>query len=117
MLALLALTLVGGAAATVGFCNDQDVSCAGWSREGLCESDQVVKDKCPHSCGVCTLMCSDRDEHCANWAKQGECTSAPDFMLKECPTSCGLCTPKCVDLSRTATTGARRTSAWTTRAT
>ena len=93
---LLALATV--AEATVGFCNDKDISCASWSRDGLCESDTVVKELCPHSCGVCSLMCSDRDESCASWAKQGECTSSPDYMLKECPTSCGLCTPKCADV-------------------
>ena len=53
----------------------------------LCDSDAVVKDLCPHSCGVCSLMCSDRDDSCAAWAKDGECTKSPDYMLKECPTS------------------------------
>merc|ERR1719160_2162336 len=72
VLFLVALPLV---VATVGFCNDKDISC-----------------------GVCSLMCSDREEHCASWAKEGECTSSPDYMLKECPTSCGLCAPKCADV-------------------
>ena len=80
-------------------CNDKDISCASWSRDGLCDSDAVVKDLCPHSCGVCSLMCSDRDDSCAAWAKDGECTKSPDYMLKECPTSCGLCAPKCADIS------------------
>jgi hypothetical protein len=79
-------------------CNDKDISCASWSREGLCDTDTVVKDLCPHSCGVCSVVCSDRDESCAAWAKDGECTKSPDYMLKECPTSCGLCAPKCADL-------------------
>merc|ERR1719213_1510769 len=86
-IALLA-TFCSSAAATIGFCNDKDVSCAGWSRDGMCETDEVVKELCPHSCGVCPIICSDRPEHCANWAKDGECK-----------TSCGLCAPRCVDLT------------------
>merc|ERR1719326_2677316 len=83
------------ASSTLGFCNDKDVSCASWSRDGLCDTDDVVKDLGPHSCGVCSLMCSDRDVSCAAWAKEGECTKSPGYMHKECPTSCGLCAPNC----------------------
>ena len=95
---VLILSALPLAASTLGFCNDKDVSCAAWSRDGLCDTDEVVKDLCPHSCGICSLMCSDRDVSCASWAKEGECTKSPDYMLKECPTSCGLCTPKCADV-------------------
>merc|ERR1719191_1331 len=101
MARLLALSaIVPFVAATVGFCNDKDISCGSWARDNLCETDEVVKDLCPHSCGVCSLMCSDREESCASWAKDGECTKSPGYMLKECPTSCGLCTPKCADLHK-----------------
>ena len=93
----IALT-VSSVSATVGFCNDKDISCAGWSKDGLCETDAVVKDLCPHSCGVCTIMCSDKSEHCAAWAAQGECKTAPDYMHTECPTSCGLCASKVADI-------------------
>jgi len=93
-----ALALVPLVSATVGFCNDKDISCGSWSRDGLCDSDAVVKDLCPHSCGVCSLMCSDREENCKSWALEGECTKSPDYMLKECATSCGLCAPKCADV-------------------
>lgn len=49
------LALVGGVSAGVGFCNDKDVSCAAWVRDGECDGDNAahVKDQCPHSCGVC----------------------------------------------------------------
>ena len=99
--AYLIASLALGASATIGFCNDKDVSCGSWARDGECEGDnnEHVKNICPHSCGVCSIICSDRHESCADWAKQGECKSAPDYMMKECSTSCGLCSPKCIDLS------------------
>ena len=97
---VLLLALAGTCEAGIGFCNDKDVSCASWSRDGECDGDNAehVKSICPHSCGVCSLMCGDRDESCAAWAKQGECKENPGHMMKECPTSCGLCSPKCIDV-------------------
>ena len=79
-------------------CNDKDISCASWVRDGLCETDEVVKDLCPHSCGTCTLTCEDSDVSCASWAKQGDCINNPDYVLKHCPVECGLCKAKCKDL-------------------
>jgi hypothetical protein len=86
-------------AAGVGYCNDKDSSCAGWGKRGECagNNSEVVKGKCPHTCGVCTIFCSDTEELCDGWRRDGECTKSPDFMSVKCPTSCGLCSPKCAD--------------------
>ena len=87
------LVSLSGAAATVGYCNDKDNSCAAWALDGECEGEnsEHVKNICPHTCGVCTIMCSDREDNCASWAKEGQCADNKDYMHKECQTSCGLC--------------------------
>lgn len=84
----------------VGYCNDKDISCSVWAKDGECTGDNGdhVKTVCPHSCATCTLVCGDLDESCGTWAKEGECASSPEYMHKNCPTSCGFCSPKCADL-------------------
>ena len=86
-----------------GYCNDEDVSCANWAQSGHCDGDnsEVVRKKCPHSCGVCTHLCRDTDPQCPEWAHGGaglsECTENAEFMLKHCPVSCGICKSICHD--------------------
>merc|ERR1719247_3952484 len=102
-LLLLALPL---AQATIGFCNDKDISCAAWSRDGLCDTDDVVKGLCPHRCGVCRGVCKDTHDDCPGWAKDGECLSNPGHTMKSCPFSCGVTACKaehgCADKNSTA---------------
>ena len=52
-LTTLLLGFAATASATIGFCNDNDASCAAWVRDGECEGDngEHVKTICPHSCG------------------------------------------------------------------
>ena len=72
-----------------GLCNDKDTSCFDWAKDGECEgvNGAHVKDLCPHSCGVCSIVCGDLDDNCAAWAKEGECETSPAYMKKNCPTS------------------------------
>ena len=100
MILLAAAALFLPVAAAVGYCNDKDSSCAAWGKAGECtgSNSEVVKGKCPHTCGVCTLFCADTEEACDGWREDGECTNSPDFMRVKCPTSCGLCSPKCADI-------------------
>ena len=57
---LFALLSFLPAAAALGYCNDKDLSCAAWGKAGECTgtNSEVVKEKCPHTCGVCTHICS-----------------------------------------------------------
>ncbi len=83
VLSLLALARV--TSATLAYCNDKDTSCADWGANGECDGDnsEVVKNLCPHTCGVCShVVCADRDESCGSWAKQGECKTAPEYMVR-----------------------------------
>ena len=61
---LLALVSFLPAAAALGYCNDKDLSCAAWGKQGECTgaNSEVVKAKCPHTCGVCTHICADHKE-------------------------------------------------------
>jgi hypothetical protein len=97
---LVAAALFLPAAAAIGYCNDRDASCAAWGKAGECtgNNSDVVKDKCPHTCAVCTILCSDTEEACDGWRRDGECRNSPEFMRAKCPTSCGLCSPKCSDI-------------------
>ena len=69
---------------------DKDISCGSWSRDGLCDTDEVVKDLCPHSCGSCPIICRDVEEACPDWAKQGQCADNPHFMRRACMFSCAI---------------------------
>lgn len=96
--ALFLLAYASGVAAW-GYCNDNDVSCANWVKNGECEgkNKDFMKSTCPHSCGTCHHLCRDVEEGCRAWADGGQCEENKDYMFKNCPTSCGLCKPKCYD--------------------
>ena len=79
-----------------GYCNDADLSCAGWAKDGEC-SKAHVKKLCPHSCSVCDHNCRDSDEQCPQWGDGGECETAVEFMYKSCPATCGVCKTRCWD--------------------
>ena len=84
---LLALVSFLPAAAALGYCNDKDLSCAAWGKQGECTgaNSEVVKAKCPHTCGVCTLFCEDTKKECGGWRRDGECKNSPDFMSAQVP--------------------------------
>ena len=118
---LFALLSFLPAAAALGYCNDKDVSCAGWGKRGECTgaNSEVVKAKCPHTCGVCTIFCEDTQKECDGWRRDGECKNSPDFMSPKCPTSCGLCSPLCAGETtdsdadyNSRLAGRRKTPAW-----
>ena len=117
MMKLFALLSFLPAAAALGYCNDKDLSCAAWGKAGECTSSnsEVVKDKCPHTCGVCTHICSDLKKDCDGWRRAGECKNSPDFMLAQCPTSCGLCSPQCADIHTNCNSWKSSGHAWLLR--
>ena len=90
-LLLVALALPG--ARSWGFCNDNDVSCASWAKNGECEgkNKDFMKTTCPHSCGTCHHLCRDIEEGCRAWADGGQCEENKPFMYRVCPASCGIC--------------------------
>ena len=100
-----------------GYCNDKDLSCAAWGKAGECTgtNSEVVKQKCPHTCGVCTHICSDLKKDCDGWRRAGECKNSPDFMLAQCPTSCGLCSPQCADIHTNCNSWKSSGHAWLLR--
>ena len=114
---LIALLSFLPAAAALGYCNDKDLSCAAWGKAGECTgtNSEVVKQKCPHTCGVCTHICSDLKKDCDGWRRAGECKNSPDFMLAQCPTSCGLCSPQCADIHTNCNSWKSSGHAWLLR--
>jgi len=94
------------AAFTWGYCNDKDLSCPSWAKQGEC-SKAHVKELCPHSCSVCDHNCRDSDEQCPQWGDGGECETAVDFMFKSCPATCGVCKTRCYDKDVDCTAWAR----------
>ena len=60
-------------------CEDTDVSCSAWAKNGDCTTNAGFMLKaCPTSCGLCTPACKDVHEDCAGWTSAGACAENPD---------------------------------------
>lgn len=66
-------------------CNDTDVSCGSWAKEGECETNpDAMLRLCPTSCGLCTPECKDLKEECPGWGASGECNESGPAGLQSC---------------------------------
>ncbi|CAH1787594.1 unnamed protein product [Owenia fusiformis] len=85
---------------TVGGCQDQNQHCQGWQAQGLCSSNEYVKQNCRMACGTCgggvtgvtrpSGNCQDQNQHCQGWQAQGYCNSN-EYVKQNCQKACGTC--------------------------
>lgn len=74
-------------------CYDQNASaCAVWNLMDQCAQNPVfMTEKCPQTCGACTVVCEDKHLHCREWTVEGACDENSEYMRTACPQACGTC--------------------------
>jgi hypothetical protein len=82
-------------------CEDTDVSCSNWAKNGDCSTNAGFMLKaCPTSCGLCTPTCKDMEDDCESWRDSGACSDNPEYMHKYCESSAPRVAVICIETMR-----------------